>query len=352
MADITESLQSQVQEAVDNHQALRIEGGNSKAFYGRTVKGETLSLKNHNGIIDYDPAELVITVRSGTQLSEIEETLAANNQMLAFEPPHFGEKATIGGTIACGFSGNRRPYSGAARDFILGCKIINGNAETVSFGGQVMKNVAGYDVSRLMTGAMGTLGVVLEVSLKVLPKPAKEITLVRQLSTSDALQQMNQLAGQPIPLSATTYYDGHLYIRLSGAKQAVEQALTVVSGEQHEDGHVFWDSIKEHTHRFFKADQCLWRVSVNPAAPLLDIENDFLLDWGGAQRWLYTDNNADTLRELVAQQGGHATCFRNPTNDVEVFHPLDGKLKQLHLNLKSAFDPNGIFNVNAMYPDI
>lgn len=352
MSDLTQVLQSQVQAAIDNQQALRIEGGNSKAFYGNTVNGETLSLQEHCGVIDYDPAELVITARSGTPLSEIENVLAENNQMLAFEPPHFGSNATLGGTIACGLSGNRRPYTGAARDFMLGCKIINGNAEVLSFGGRVMKNVAGYDVSRLVTGSMGTLGVLLEVSLKVLPKPAKEITLVQQLSTSDALLRMNQLAGQAIPLSAATYYDGHLYLRLSGAEQAVEQALTVVSGELHDDGHLFWDSINEHRHRFFKAEASLWRISVSPDAPLLDIEDDILFDWGGAQRWVYTGCDANTLRELVTQQGGHATCFRNPVNDVEFFHPVTGKLKELHLNLKSAFDPRGIFNYQAMYPGI
>jgi len=352
MADLTQSLLSQVQEAVNNHQALRIEGGNSKAFYGCDVKGEALSLHGHSGIVDYDPAELIITARSGTALSEIEKTLAANNQMLAFEPPHFGENATLGGTIACGLSGNRRPYSGSARDFMLGCKIINGNAETLSFGGQVMKNVAGYDVSRLMTGAMGTLGVLLEVSLKVLPKPAKEVTLVQQLTVNEVLLQMNQLAGQPIPLSAATYYDGHLYIRLSGAAQAVEHAITVVNGEVHDEGHSFWSSINEHTHRFFKSEKSLWRVSVKADASLLGIEEDFLLDWGGTQRWIYTDSNADILRELVAKQDGHAICFRNPADDVEVFHPLTGKLKELHLNLKSAFDPRGTFNYERMYPGI
>ncbi|MGD8811699.1 MAG: glycolate oxidase subunit GlcE, partial [Thioalkalispiraceae bacterium] len=225
MTDLTETIQAQVAEAVNNHQPLRIEGGNSKAFYGRELTGETLSLAEHSGIIDYEPAELVITARGGTPLAEIEAALAAQNQMLAFEPPAFGKRATLGGTIACGFSGNRRPYAGAARDYVLGCKLINGHAETLSFGGQVMKNVAGYDVSRLMTGAMGTLGVLLEVSLKVLPSPAREVTLVQQLSVEQALLKMNQLAGQSIPLSAGVYYDGHLYLRLSGAEQAVSQAL-------------------------------------------------------------------------------------------------------------------------------
>lgn len=352
MADITHILQSQVSTALENHQALRIEGGNSKAFYGHEVKGETLSLQQHTGVIDYDPAELVITARSGTALSEIEKTLSDNNQMLAFEPPHFGSSATLGGTIACGLSGNRRPYTGAARDFMLGCKIINGNAEVLSFGGQVMKNVAGYDVSRLMTGSNGTLGVILEVSLKVLPKPAKEITLVQQIKVEKALLQMNQLAGQPVPLSAATYYDGHLYLRLSGATEAVNQALNSVKGEVLEHSRSFWNSINEHTHRFFKSDKTLWRISTKASSPVNANDKDILIDWGGAQRWLYSDNDASSLRQLVEQQGGHATCFRNASDDVEIFHPVSGKLKELHLNLKSAFDPRGIFNYERMYPGI
>jgi len=352
MSDLSAPLQAKVQQAIDNQQPLRIEGGNSKHFYGREVKGEVLSLQGHNGIVDYDPAELVITARSGTPLLEIEKTLADNNQMLAFEPPHFSETATLGGSVACGLSGNRRPYSGAARDFMLGCKIINGQADVLSFGGQVMKNVAGYDVSRLMTGSMGTLGVLLETSLKVLPKPIKETTLIHQLSVKDALQKMNKLAGQSIPLSAVTYYDGHLYLRLSGTEQAVDQARTRVGGETIDNGHSFWSSINEQTHRFFKPNKPLWRISVRADAPLLGNEEDYLLDWGGAQRWIYTNSNADTLHDLVAQQGGHATCFRHPDDGVDVFHPLATKLKELHVNLKTAFDPHGIFNLERMYSGI
>jgi glycolate oxidase FAD binding subunit len=352
MADLTTSLQQRVQAAVEARQALCIVGGNSKSFYGNPCQGEIFSLAEHRGIVEYDPAELVITARSGTTLKEIEQALAENNQMLAFEPPHFGDNATLGGSIASGLSGNRRPYAGAARDFVLGCKIINGNGEVLSFGGQVMKNVAGYDVSRLMTGALGTLGVILEVSLKVLPVPAREVSLVQQLPVGKALIKMNELAGQPIPLSAATYYDGHLYLRLCGAEQAVEQAITQVSGEIHDDQHSFWESINEQTHRFFKPGQNLWRLSVNPGAPLTGLEKDYLLDWGGAQRWVYTDADAQTIRAAIAKQGGHASCFRRYDNDIEVFHPLTGKLKELHVNLKSAFDPHGIFNYERMYPGI
>lgn len=350
--DKTDSLQAQVQQAIDAQQSLVIAGGNSKTFYGNAIKGEPLSLQGHSGIVEYDPAELVITARAGTPLKEIEQTLADNKQMLPFEPPCFADSATIGGTIACGFSGARRPYTGAARDFMLGCKTINGNAEVLSFGGQVMKNVAGYDVSRLMTGALGTLGVLLEVSLKVLPIPEKEITLRKESNLTDALLVMNQLAGKAVPLSAAVYYDGHIYLRLSGTQSAVDAASKNLCGETISDNTSFWKSINNHQHRFFKPGKTLWRISVAANAPLLGIEDDVLLDWGGAQRWIYTSASEEQLRRQVAQQGGHATCFRNPAEGTSIFHPLSGKMRQLHLNLKTAFDPRGIFNYEKMYEDI
>lgn len=350
--DKTESFQVTVQQAIDANQKLVIAGANTKSFYGNNVAGETLSLQGHHGIIDYDPAELVITARTGTPLKEIEQTLAENNQMLAFEPPNFDEDSTIGGTIACGFSGARRPYSGAARDFMLGCKLINGNAEVLSFGGQVMKNVAGYDVSRLMTGALGTLGVLLEVSLKVLPIPEKEITLRKESAVDKAIAEMNQRAGQAVPLSAAVYYDNHLYIRLSGTQPAVDNAAKTLGGETLSDNTSFWSSINNHQHRFFKPGRTLWRISVAATTPMLGIEDEMLLDWGGAQRWVYSRANAMSLREKVSQLGGHATCFRNAPDDTEIFHPLPNILKQLHLNLKNAFDPRGIFNHGKMYKNI
>ena len=352
MPDNTDSLQTQVQQAVDSKTSLVIQGGNSKVFYGNFIEGKTLSLQGHEGIINYDPAELVITARAGTPLKDIQQALADNKQMLAFEPPAFGDNATIGGTIACGFSGARRPYTGAARDFMLGCKIINGNAEVLSFGGQVMKNVAGYDVSRLMTGALGTLGVLLEVSIKVLPVPEKETTLRKEYKADEALSIMNQLAAQAIPLSGAVYYDGHLYLRLSGTEAAVDKAKRTLGGETISDNTSFWLSINNHQHRFYRNEKPLWRVSVAATAPLLGIEEDILLDWGGAQRWIYNETDAASLRSLVEQQDGHATCFRNAGNNNEVFHPLTNKLKQFHLNLKSAFDPYGVFNSKKMYSDI
>jgi glycolate oxidase FAD binding subunit len=352
MSDKTDSLQNQVQQAIDNKSHLVIQGGNSKAFYGNPVDGEVLSLQGHSGILDYDPAELVITARAGTSLKELEQTLADNKQMLAFEPPCFGDNATIGGSIACGFSGPRRPFSGAARDFMLGCKTINGNAEVLSFGGQVMKNVAGYDVSRLMTGALGTLGVLLEVSLKVLPVPEKELTLFKEKNPEEALILMNRLAGQAVPLSGAVFYDGHVYLRLSGTEQAVNQAAKTLGGDTLSDTSSFWSSINEHTHRFFQTDKPLWRLSVSSSSALLGIEDDILFDWGGAQRWFYSEASNDTIRELAAQQVGHAACFRNARPGTEIFQPLTGKLSELHLNLKAAFDPRGIFNYQKMYPDV
>lgn len=352
MSDLTTSLQQQVEAAIAQRGALRIVGGDSKAFYGRTPQGEALHVAGHSGIVSYEPTELVITARAGTPLDEIEQTLHASQQMLPFEPPHFGAAATLGGTIACNLSGPRRPYSGAARDFVLGTRVINGKAEVLRFGGEVMKNVAGYDVSRMMTGALGTLGVLLDISLKVLPRPASETTLVQECSMAGAIEAMNRWATQPLPLSASAFVDGRLYVRLYGTEKGVQAARAQIGGERLPQGDSFWRELREQQLAFFKPAGALWRLSVPPNAPALALAGECLLEWGGGLRWLSTDADPRSVRAAVTAVGGHATLFRGGDRDGAVFQPLDAGLALVHQRLKNAFDPQRIFNPGRMYQDL
>ena len=350
--DHTQALQALVTDALAKGTQLQIKGGGSKSFYGQTIAGEVLSTQQHRGIINYEATELVVTARGGTPLSEIEATLAEHNQMLPFEPPCFGEAATLGGTIACGLSGPRRPYAGAARDHVLGCRVLTGKGDVLHFGGEVMKNVAGYDVARLMTGAMGTLGLLLDISLKILPRPATEVTLRLSMSTNEALQVMNHWAGQPVPLSAAAHDGESLFLRLSGATSAVTHAQQLIGGEPLAHAEDYWQSIREHTHPFFNDERPLWRLSLAPAHPPLTLEGNTLLDWGGAQRWLLSSEKPEVIRHAVEETGGHATLFRQRNTKTEIFHPLPNNMKQLHQRLKQAFDPGCILNPGRMYPDM
>ncbi len=350
--DHTEALQAQVKDALAQKQCLRIEGGGSKTFYGHVIEAMPLPTRAHTGIINYEPTELILTARGGTPLAEIESTLAAQNQMLPFEPPYFGDSATLGGTIACGLSGPRRPYAGAARDYVLGCRVLTGKGDVLHFGGEVMKNVAGYDVARLMTGALGTLGVLLDISLKVLPRPAMETTLQLSLSAEEAISTMNYWAGQPVPLSAAVHDGESLFLRLSGAASAVAQAEKQIGGEHVRQADSLWQSLREHTHPFFENERPLWRLSIAAGYPTLELEGKTLLDWGGAQRWLISSASPANIRHAAEVAGGHATWFQRHPPNAEVFHPLSTTLQQLHQRLKQTFDPAGILNVGRMYPDI
>lgn len=350
--DISADLRQQVEQALSSGTTQNICAGNTKQFYGRTTAGDTLDVSQHRGIINYEPTELVITARAGTPLKEIEQVLAEESQMLAFEPPAFGSTATLGGTIACNFSGPRRAFSGSARDFVLGCTLINGKAELLHFGGEVMKNVAGYDVSRLMCGAMGTLGVILEVSVKVLPKPETELTLVQQRGVADSLAKVHSLARQPLPVSATSFNDNALHIRLSGTDGAVHAARKLIGGDELPAGDDYWQQLKEHELEEFDTDANLWRLSLVSNAPVLNLLGSTLYEWNGAQRWLMTSENSEVIREEVSRQGGHAVCFRQRTDIQQVFHPLDSGLLKIHRQLKKAFDPDAIFNPGRMYAEI
>jgi glycolate oxidase FAD binding subunit len=340
--NIETHLVDQVLAAAAHVTPLRIHGGNSKVFYGRACVGVPLDVSDHRGIIAYEPTELVITARSGTPLADIEAALAANNQMLPFEPPHFSPFTTLGGMVAAGLSGPRRPWGGSVRDAVLGVKLINGRGEVLRLGGQVMKNVAGYDVSRLMAGALGTLGVLLEVSIKVLPRPACERTLVFETDAN--------LVRPEMPISASLQVDGKHYLRLSASSRCVETAAQSLGGEAGDAA--IWAAARDQTLPFFSGSAPLWRVSLPAAAPALDVPGHSLIEWGGALRWLRTDLPAAMLRQRVAAQGGHATLFRGHHGAGEIFQPLPPAMLALHQRVKKALDPHGIFNPGRLYAEL
>ena len=354
-----EALIPQWQERVRNAQItgrpLRIRGGGTKDFYGERLEGEVFDVSAHAGIVDYDPTELVITARGGTRLAEIEATMQEAGQMLAFEPPLFGEAATLGGCVASGLSGPRRPYAGAVRDFILGVRVLDGKGDDLHFGGRVMKNVAGFDVSRLMTGALGTLGVLLEVSLKCLPRPKAETTLVFEMSAPEAVRRINEWAGLPLPLSASSWHEERLHVRLSGAEAAVVAAKDKLGGQEISipESETWWRDLREQRMAFFATASQLWRLSVKPTAPYADLGTFQMMEWGGALRWLNAASALDTgtVREWAHDHGGHATLFRAASRHAGVFQPLQPALLDIHRRLKSTFDPAGILNRGRMYPE-
>jgi glycolate oxidase FAD binding subunit len=350
--------QARIRDAAASRTMLRLRGGGSKDFYGLGLQGEVFETGAYSGVVSYDPTELVITARAGTPLAEIEAVMREQGQMLAFEPPHFGARATLGGCVASGLSGPRRPYAGAVRDLVLGVRVLDGRGDDLHFGGQVMKNVAGFDVSRMMAGALGTLGVILDVSLKCLPLPKAEATLSFAMDVGEAVRKVNEWGGQPLPLSATAWHDGCLRIRLSGAQSAVRAARERLGGEAMVDEERWWSSVREQTHPFFAgagtSASALWRLSVKSTAPVEDLGGPQLVEWGGALRWLKTSGTGDAvrIREWAGRHGGHATLFRAADKSAGVFQPLAAPLLAIHQRLKATFDPVGIFNPGRMYADL
>jgi len=353
MQEFITGLCNRVADCAARKAPLRIRGGGTKDFYGEPSQGDACDVSAYTGIVAYEPKELVLTVRAGTPLAQVEAALAGERQMLPFEPPHFSDStaagaATIGGVVATGLSGPRRPYAGAVRDFVLGTRIVNGKGEDLSFGGRVIKNVAGYDISRLMAGALGTLGVITEISFKVLPRPPVESTIAFELSEADAITSVNQWAGQPLPLSATAWQDGVLRVRLSGAETAVAAARAKLGGEEAADAETYWRDLREHRLAFFARGRPLWRLSVPQTTQPLDLGPQ-LVEWGGGLRWVSGEVDALSVRSTVERSGGHATLFRGGDKSVGVFHPLKPAIAKIHKRLKAAFDPAGILNPGRMY---
>ncbi|MGJ9420387.1 glycolate oxidase subunit GlcE [Massilia sp. CMS3.1] len=347
-----QQFREQVRQAAAGKTPLRIRGGGTKDWYGGPLpsSGEILDTRIHTGVVDYEPTELVITARCGTPLAEIEAVLAAQNQMLAFEPPHFGDGATFGGAVAAGLSGPRRATSGAVRDFVLGATLMDGKGEVLKFGGQVMKNVAGYDVSRLLAGSMGTLGLMLELSVKVLPRAVREATLRFETSEIEAIRMLNTWGGQPLPISGSCWHQGVLALRLSGARAAVDAAVRSLGGQVMPDCASFWAHLREQRHAFFEGDTPLWRLSVPSTTGAIVTGGEQLIEWGGAQRWLRaSSSDAAMIRRLVAAAGGHASLFRGGDKTVGVFQPLAPAVARIHERLKTAFDPATIFNPGRMF---
>ncbi len=362
-------LIDRVKSARDAGAQLCIRGGGSKDFYGEPPAGELLDTRVLEGISSYEPTELVVTARCGTALHELEARLAEKGQCLPFEPPHFGSAdsaprsrgATVGGMVAAGLSGPSRAAVGSVRDHVLGATLLNGKGEVLSFGGQVMKNVAGYDVSRLLAGSLGTLGVILEVSLKVMPVAPATVTLRLEMDQPTALARLNEWGGLPIPLNASAWWDGNLIVRLRGALAAVQAARVRLGGDVVEPEHAgpFWEGLRDHTDEFFSAAHkavaggaALWRLSVPQIAPMLALPGEAMVEWGGAQRWLCSALPAGVVRDAAARVGGHATLFAARDKTAGTFAPLQSPLDRIHRELKKSFDPAGVFNPGRLYPGL
>ncbi len=368
-------FREQIIEAGKQNQVLSIQGGNTKSWYGNPSQSPILSTTSYQGILDYQPEELVITACAGTPIAEIESTLAKKNQILPFEPPHFGDDATFGGVIAAGLAGPARISAGNLRDFVLGTRLMDGRGEDLSFGGKVMKNVAGYDVSRLLPGSLGTLALLLEASVKVLPKPAATASLRCRMGASDALKILNQWAGQPLPLNASAWIgdargEGELSIRLAGAMAAVTSASQMMQDRlgatalDDSEADLFWRDLREQRLSWFSQipnDHALWRLSLPANCPVLELPKDcspqIIMEWHGQERWIQGPANQSTaqmLQDLAIQHGGHMTCFRSlSTEAFERFtrfdsNPLTAGLEAVQKRLRHSFDPFGVFTTGRL----
>lgn len=347
--DNSAALLQQVNQALHSATPLRIQGADSKAFLGRPMTGEVLDTRTHRGIVSYDPTELVITARCGTPLSELAAALDAAQQMLPCEPPSFGSHATVGGMVASGLSGPRRPWAGSVRDYVLGTRVITGHGKHLRFGGEVMKNVAGYDLSRLMTASYGALGVITEVSLKVLPKPRQALSISLEIDPDRALQRLAQWGQEPLPISAACHDGQRLHLRLEGGEGSVAAAHDRLGGELLDA--TYWADLNEQRLGFFAQGQPLWRLSLpNNTAPLA-LPGQQLIDWGGVQRWLKSDADAAFIRRMAEEVGGHAICYTPGLTD-SPFQPLPAALMRYHRTLKQQLDPKGIFNPGRLYAEL
>jgi len=353
--DISKKLQAEIKTHIDEKKPLLIRGAHSKAFLGNNVNAPFLDVKSHSGIINYHASELVITARAGTTLNEINAALQKHNQYLPFEPPQLNHNSTLGGTIACGLAGSSRPFFGSTRDAVLGCKIVNGHGDILKFGGEVVKNVAGYDASRLMTGAMGTLGLILDVSLKVLPKPLLETTFVREISEDKLHDLLIQLRQSTLPLSGIVYYNNQLYIRVKENDTSEKLSHDLLGKETLSSALSFWKNIQNQTHEFFQTkNRNLWKILLPPASQATELLDGALVDWAGGLYWVYSDKPATDIHQQASQYGGHAVLYRRGEKEnqlSEMLKPLPKELLLLQKRLKHAFDPHNIFNPGKLYSD-
>jgi glycolate oxidase FAD binding subunit len=357
-----EALVERIREANASRGTLCIRAGGTKDFYGETPVGDILDVSNLLGATEHEPTELVVTAPAGQRLTDLEAQLAEHGQCLAFEPPRFAPGSTVGGMVAAGLAGPSRAAAGSLRDAVLGVTMLSGSGELMHFGGRVIKNVAGYDVSRLVAGSLGILGVIVEVSLKVLPRAEAEATLRFDLKPKAALDQLHAWGGRPLPLDASAWWNGNLIVRLRGSGAAVDEATRALGGEAigADAAAPFWNGLRDHTDPFFVAaadatlhlDASLWRLSLPATAPLLGLAGDELIEWHGAQRWLATALPAAQVRDAAAAVGGHATIFRGRDKSAGVFAPLAPPLLAIHERLKRSFDPKGILNPGRLYPGL
>ena len=350
MSDKSQQLTDVVKDAYEQRGQLSICGANSKSFLRYPDTGTTLSTIEHTGIVAYEPTELVVTARAGTSIHALQATLAENKQTLVFDPPCFQQDGTVGGAVATGLSGPSRPWAGAIRDYVLGTRIINGKGEMLNFGGQVMKNVAGYDVSRLMTGAFGTLGILLDITFKVLPLSEESTTRSFECNAQDAIDRINAWTSEAVPVNGAYWIDNVLYVRLSGTTAGVNAAIATIGGNEITESESLWSALRDHDHVFF-TDNEYWRLSVPPATPMLPLQGEWLIDWGGAQRWLKTTESSTKILQVTADANGHAERWHSQDKS-HLRAPLDQTMNRYHQNLKDAFDPARILNSGTFYPDL
>jgi glycolate oxidase FAD binding subunit len=345
MDAIISEFSERIRKAAAQRSGLRIRGSGTKDFFAHRLDGEVLDVAAYRGVIDYEPSELVLTARAGTPLSEVEQTLAGGGQMLACEPPYFGPNATLGGCVAAGFSGPRRVATGSVRDFVLGTRVLDGQGRDLRFGGQVMKNVAGFDVSRLMAGSFGTLGLILEVSMKVLPRPEAERTLRLEMPQAKAIETMNRWAGQPLPISATCHDDQALYVRLSGSAPTVDASRVPIGDDEVADAARFWTDLREQ--RLPSLQGTLWRLSIRSTSPTLALSGAQTVEWNGSLRWIATDDPAEEVHAAAAKAGGHATRFRGPSG--QPLMQLSPGVMTINRRVKQALDPQGVFGPHRLH---
>ena len=366
MADQSKQLQQQIQQAFADKQPLLIQAGNSKSFMGNPGQGNIIDLSSHSGIIDYQPTELMLRAHSGTPLAEINTLLAEHQQWTGFNSPLFTPQSTLGGSVSCNQSGPQAPFNGSIRDAILGVTILDGQGTRLEFGGQVMKNVAGYDVSRFMSGAFGTLGILLDITIKLIPTPASSITIYRDISANESLSLLTQWINQAYPIKAACHDGERLYVQLVSSAKGLDKFRAISDFQQlgsttETTETQFWDSLRDHTHSFFNTNKNLWRIAVPPITNSdAIIPGEWLIDWAGAQRWLKSEASANDIRAWANSAGGYATLFRRgdhskDNNDIvseSIFEPLPPALMSLHQKLKQRFDPAKILNRGRLYPEL